>query len=178
VALRAARLFCRSNVASALGRAAGRRPSDTADWRLDPGQRRAAVTGWQLRRRRLPTPSLGLRMMSAAISKYPARLPTPAERALVLEWLAAAGDVTLAYVGSRGSDEAAIKDRIVVYANGADDPSHLVHAAAGRDIWMVFALGRRTKTRRFRTLRAALNSIRPVLVEAERFDLPYNFSLN
>jgi hypothetical protein len=44
-----------------------------------------------------------------------------------------------------------------------DRPSNILHAPSGRDIRMVFALGRQTKIGRYLNLRAALDSIRPVL---------------
>jgi hypothetical protein len=86
---------------------------------------------------------------------------------LVAEWIAAAGDVTLAYVSSRGSDDPALRDRIIIFTEPDKVPSHCIHASTGRKIWMVFSAGRRTKIQRFQTLRAALNSIRPVLLEPE-----------
>jgi hypothetical protein len=108
------------------------------------------------------------------ISRYPARPLTPDERGLVTEWLAAAGDIGTAYVSSRLSDDPVLFHRIVIVAKPGDAPSHLIHAASGRDVWIMFCKGARTKIRRFRTLDAALNSIRPVLVEASadtlRFD--------
>jgi hypothetical protein len=115
--------------------------------------------------------------MKDTILKFPARPPTPVERALVVEWLAAAGDVALAYVSSRGADDPALKDRIIVITEPAKGPSHVVHAPTGRDIWMVFAAGRRTRIQRFQTLRAALNSIRPVLTESGGTDIPFGLSL-
>ena len=81
------------------------------------------------------------------------------------EWLARAGDVAEAYVSSRRSDDPALYHRIVIITNPEDGPTHLIHAPSGRDIWIVLSLVLRTKVRRFRTLRAALNSVRPVLVE-------------
>jgi hypothetical protein len=105
--------------------------------------------------------------MRETIRHLPARLLKPDERALVTEWFAAAGDIASAYISSRLGDDPALLYRIVVVAKGADGPSHIVYAASGRDLWIVFSAGRRTRIRRFRTLRAALNFVRPVLVEAE-----------
>jgi hypothetical protein len=98
-----------------------------------------------------------------AISQFPARRLTPGECALAAEWLAAAGDVTSAYVSSRRGDDPALHHRIIIATGPGDGPSHFVHAPSGRDIWVVFSAGPRTRVRRFQTLRAALNSIRPVL---------------
>jgi hypothetical protein len=109
-----------------------------------------------------------LEAMQKATRHFPARLLTPGEHALVAEWLAVAGDVSSAYVSDRRGDEPAYYRRIVVIMNPDDGPSHLVSGAAGREIWIVFSLGRRTRIQHFRTLRAALNSIRPVLVEVRQ----------
>jgi hypothetical protein len=109
--------------------------------------------------------------MRDVIRHLPARLLTPDERALVAEWLAAAGDIAEAYVSKRRGDDPALQHRIVIIAKPGVGPSHLVHAPSGRDIWIVFSLGRRTKVRRVQTLRAALNLIRPVLVDAPSEDV-------
>jgi hypothetical protein len=87
----------------------------------------------------------------------------------VAEWIAAAGDIASAYVSNRRSDDPAIYHRIAITASMSDEPSHYVQALAGRDIFMVITSGpaRRTNVKRFPTLRTALNSIRPVLVEAD-----------
>ena len=94
---------------------------------------------------------------------FPARPLTPDESKLVAEWLAAAGDVAFAYVSSRRGDDPALLHRIVIGVGPTDYPSHMVQATVASDIWMVFALGRRTKIERYGSLRDALNSIRPVL---------------
>jgi hypothetical protein len=107
------------------------------------------------------------KQMKGTIRDFPARLLTPDERALVAEWIAGAGDIAEAYVSNRRVDDPALYHRIVIVTKADDGPSHLVHAPPGRDIWIVFSLGRRTKVQRFRALRAALNSVRPVLVETE-----------
>lgn len=103
--------------------------------------------------------------MKDMIRDLPARLLAPDERALVAEWLSGAGDITEAYVSDRRGDDPALSHRTVIVTNPEAGPTHLVHPPLGRDIWIVLTLGRRTKIRRFRTLRAALNSVRSVLVE-------------
>ena len=103
--------------------------------------------------------------MKDLIRHLPARLLAPDERTVLAEWLSGAGDIAEAYVSNRRSDDPAIYHRIVIVTNPEAGPTHFVHAPSGRDIWIVFTLGRRTKIQRFRTLRAALNSVRPVLVE-------------
>ena len=105
------------------------------------------------------------KQMKGVIRDFPARLLTPEERALVAEWIAGAGDIAEAYVSNRRADDPALHHRIVIVTKAGDGPSHLVHASSGRNIWIVFLLGRRTRVQRFRTLRAALNSVRPVLLE-------------
>ena len=107
--------------------------------------------------------------MRGVIRDFPARLLTPRERELVTEWVASAGDIAEVYVSNRRANDPALYHRIVIVSKAGDGPSHLVHASSGRDIWIVFKLGSRTKVQRFRTLRAALNSIRPVLVESGSF---------
>jgi hypothetical protein len=101
-----------------------------------------------------------------AIRHFPARPLTPDERALLSEWLATAADIASAYIVRRRSDDPDLLNRIVIGTSMDDAPSYIVHAASGRDIWFVSNPGQRTRIRRFRTLRAALNSIRPVLAEA------------
>jgi hypothetical protein len=115
--------------------------------------------------------------MRDMILKFPARPLTPIERALVNEWIAGAGDITLAYVSARDGDDPALKDRIIIMTDPEKGPSHLIHAPMGRKIWMVFSAGRRTRIQRFQTLRAALNSIRPVLAEPGVAEVPIKISL-
>jgi hypothetical protein len=113
-----------------------------------------------------PTPFLSYcHHMKDMIRDLPARLLAPDERALVAEWLAGAGDITEAYVSDRRGDDPALYHKVVIVTKPEAGPTHLVHAPSGRDIWIVLTLGRRTKIRRFPTLRVALNSIRPVLRE-------------
>jgi hypothetical protein len=105
--------------------------------------------------------------MQTVIRHLPARLLTPEERATFADWFAATGDIASAYISSRIADDPVFRHRIVVVTNSGAAPSHVVYAPAGRDIWVVLSSGRRTGLRRFRTLRAAMNFVRPVLVELE-----------
>jgi hypothetical protein len=84
---------------------------------------------------------------------------------VLAEWLAAAGDIPLAYVNSRTTDDPSLKHRITVMTGAGEGNSHLVFAPAGRDVWIVLTKGQRVRLRRHKTLPAALNSIRRVLVE-------------
>jgi hypothetical protein len=120
------------------------------------------------------SPFGGLKPLRDVIRKIPARLLTPDERALVAEWFAAAGDFAEAYVSNRRADDPALYRRIVIVTKPGDAPSYLVHAPSGRHIWIVFSLGRRTKIKRFQSLRAALNSICPALVDAASADASSN----
>jgi hypothetical protein len=106
--------------------------------------------------------------MRDTIRHFTARPLTPDERALLTEWLAMAGDIASAYIVQRRSDDPDLVNRIIVVESTDDTPSYIVHAASGRDIWFLANSGQRTKIRRFRTLRAALNSIRPLLADAPR----------
>jgi hypothetical protein len=103
---------------------------------------------------------------------FPARLLTPDEHALLAEWLSAAGDIAEAYVSNRRGDDPAYYRRIIIVTKPEEGPSHLVHAPTGRPEWVVFTRGANPQIDIFPTLRAALNSIRPVLVggsvEADR----------
>jgi hypothetical protein len=101
--------------------------------------------------------------MPESICGLPPRLLTQNENALVAEWLSLAGDVALAYVSNRRGDDLALYRCVVIVTKLDDGPSHFVHTPCGQDIWTVFSFEQRTRFQRFSTLRAALNSIRPVL---------------
>jgi hypothetical protein len=109
--------------------------------------------------------------MGSPVRHMPARLLTPDERALVAEWLAMASDIALAYVSSRSSDDPALYHRIVIVTKVDDGPSHIVYAPSERNIWIVFSSGRSSAVKRFLSLRTALNSVRPVLVEMAAEDM-------
>jgi hypothetical protein len=49
------------------------------------------------------------------------------EQELVVEWLAAAGDVALAYVSERRTDDPAIYRRIVIIKDADSGPTYLIH---------------------------------------------------
>src|SRR5208282_3924650 len=93
----------------------------------------------------------------------PLRHLRPEERALLAEWLAAAGDVSLAYVGSRSGDDPTIFQRIVIIAERGEEPSYLIDTPKGTNIWVVHPYCREQGVLLFGSLREALNSIRPVL---------------
>jgi hypothetical protein len=103
--------------------------------------------------------------MPESICDLPARLLTLDENALVAEWLSVAGDVASAYVSNRRGDDPTLYRCVVIVMNPDEGPSHFIHAPSGQNVWIVFSFAQRTKVQRFPTLRAALNSIRPVLGE-------------
>jgi hypothetical protein len=94
----------------------------------------------------------------------PARALTPEERAIVAEWLAAAGDIASAYVSDRRTDDPALYRCVVIITKPDDGPSHLVHAPSNQNVWIVYLLGQESDVQTFSTLPTALNSIRPVLL--------------
>jgi hypothetical protein len=100
------------------------------------------------------------------VDKYPPRLLRPDERALVAEWLAAAGDVSSAYVSQRQSDHPAIYRRVVITESNDSGPSYLIDSPTDTDYWIVIRVRPEPEAHRFPTLRDALNSIRLVLPEA------------
>ena len=97
------------------------------------------------------------------LQALPPRPLRPDERELVAEWLAAAGDVALAYVSARSGDDPAIYRRIVIKVDGDDDPSYLIDTPDGMDLWTVLQCRPELDAYEFGSLRAALNFVRPVL---------------
>lgn len=93
---------------------------------------------------------------------FPARPLRPDERALVAEWLAAAGDVSLVYVSERRTDDPAISRRIAISLEPSSAFTFLVHTPLHEDFWIVLDARRKTKFHRFDTLVEALNFVRPV----------------
>jgi hypothetical protein len=97
--------------------------------------------------------------------RHPPRMLTPGEHGLVAEWLSLTGDVAMAYVSERRSDDPAMYRRIVIAAGPSDHPTHLIHCPNGRQLWVKMTLGPQPSVAMFDTLRMALNSIRSVLVD-------------
>jgi hypothetical protein len=94
---------------------------------------------------------------------FPPRPLAPFEHALLAEWLELAGDIASAHVSDRRSDDPALYRRIAIFTRPDSKPSHLIHAPADMPYWLVFSTGADPRIQEFDTLRAALNSIRPVL---------------
>jgi hypothetical protein len=109
--------------------------------------------------------------MPDSINNLPARLLTLDENSLVAEWLSMAGDVASAYVSNRCGDDPALYHCVVIVTKLDDGPSHFIYTPSGQDVWIVFSFEQRKKAQRFPTLRAALNSIRPVLGEVGSKDM-------
>lgn len=94
---------------------------------------------------------------------FPPRLLRPEERQLLAEWLAAAGDIASAYVSSRKNDDPEVRRRIVISAAGNDEPTYFIDTPAGTDLWIVIQIQPDMEAYEFRSLREALNFVRPVL---------------
>ena len=99
----------------------------------------------------------------AVMLTFPPRELAPFERELVAEWLALAGDISEAHVSMRRSDDPALYRRIVISDAPDGRPTHLVHHPDGLELWVKMTIGPYPLIEMFGTLRAALNSIRPVL---------------
>jgi hypothetical protein len=95
---------------------------------------------------------------------FPPRPLSPEEHALVASWLAATCGAVSGYVCERRSDDPAHYRRIVVTVVPDVGPSYLIHAPTGMSCWLVTQTAPGSDVRRFDSLRAALDSIRPVLL--------------
>jgi hypothetical protein len=93
---------------------------------------------------------------------FPARPLRPDERDLVAEWLAAAGNVSSAYVSERRTDDPAIYRRIAISADGDGAFTHLIHAPFHSDVWIVLHVRHKPEIHHFESLQDALNFVRPV----------------
>jgi hypothetical protein len=106
-------------------------------------------------------------MADNVILTFPPRPVSRWERTLLAEWLTAAQragfDVSRAYVSERRGDDPRFVGRIVVMLRSSKEPAYLLYPPTASTIWVVMAAPTWEVMQRFRTLRAALNSIRPVL---------------
>jgi len=93
----------------------------------------------------------------------PPRLLRADERKLLADWLSAAGDIALAYVCERLSDDPAMYRRIVIFEEVSLGPSYLIHTPTSVDTWIALNVRYAPEVRSFDSLRDALNSVRPVL---------------
>ena len=98
---------------------------------------------------------------------FPPRSVSQWERALLAEWFAATQrdglDVARAYVSERRGDDPRFLGKIVVVMQARREPSFLVHSPRETAFWVVTEAPLWDHVQRYRTLRAALNSIRPAL---------------
>jgi hypothetical protein len=95
---------------------------------------------------------------------FPPRPLGDAERALFNEWLSRAGDISLAYVSERRSDDPRHYRRIVIWADPGGRPMCTIHAPSAGTNWLVTSTDQPTRVEIFDNLRDALNSIRAVLI--------------
>lgn len=109
------------------------------------------------------------------ILTFPPRPISQWERALVAEWFAATqrerAGITRAFVSERRGDDPKIVGRIVMIERPSREPTHLVYSPAEFAFWVVTVAPNWNEPQRFRTLRAALNSIRPVLETPEEIQI-------
>ena len=98
---------------------------------------------------------------------FPPRPISQWERTVLADWFTATRraklDVAAAYVSERRGDDPMIVWRIVVVTRPDNGPSHLIYSPAESTFWVVSAAPAWGDLMRFRSLRDALNSIRPVL---------------
>jgi hypothetical protein len=97
---------------------------------------------------------------------FPARPLRADERALLAEWLAAASDVSSAFVSERRTDDPAIQRRIAISVEGSGAFTHFIHTPVNNDVWIVLNVQYRPEVHQFDTLLEALNFVRPVLLWA------------
>jgi hypothetical protein len=105
------------------------------------------------------------------ILTFPPRTVSREEQVLLAEWFAATQradlDVERAFISERRGDDPNIVGRIVVVLRSSKHPAFLAFAPTDSLFWAVTASPAWDKVHRFRTLRAALNWIRPVLDEPD-----------
>ena len=102
------------------------------------------------------------------LKTFPARPLRPDERELVAEWLAAAGDVSSAFVNQRQTDDPAIYRRIAISVERNGACTHLIHTPVHSDFWIVLNVGDKSEAHQFDTLLGALNFVRQVVGLAQR----------
>jgi hypothetical protein len=105
------------------------------------------------------------------ILTFPPRPISLWQRNLVADWFAAAKqqgmDISRAYVSERRGDDPMIAGRIAVVVWPNQEPTHLIYSPAESTFWVVSSAPSWGDLQRFRTLQAALNSIRPIFEEPE-----------
>ena len=104
-----------------------------------------------------------LRRTEDILQTFPARPLRADERELVAEWLAAASDVSFAFVSERRTDDPAIHRRIAISVEGNGAFTHFIHTPVHSDVWIVLNVHYKPEVHQFDSLLEALNFIRPVL---------------
>ena len=98
---------------------------------------------------------------------FPPRSISQWERALLAEWFAATQreglDVARTFVSERRGDDPRFLGKIVVVMQAKREPSFVVYSPRETAFWVVTEAPLWDRVQRFRTLRSALNSIRPAL---------------
>jgi hypothetical protein len=94
---------------------------------------------------------------------FPPRRLSPTEQALVQQWLVLAGDLPMAYVSQRRSDDPAFFGRVVIATGPDAKPSHTIHTPGESALWLLTSMGPPRSVRQFNTLHDALNLLRSVL---------------
>lgn len=111
---------------------------------------------------------MGLAIMSKAtmqaLLSFPPRSLSQPERDLFSEWLSRAGDIPLAFISQRRSDDPRIYLRIVVWLDAGGEHVYTVHTTSVGTGWLVAPFDQPSLTDVHDTLREALNSIKNVLV--------------
>jgi hypothetical protein len=98
-----------------------------------------------------------------ALLSFPPRQLGEAERALFNEWLSRAGDISLAYISERRSDDPRYYRRIVIWPS-PQTKRITVHAPSTGTAWLVSSTDQPSHAEVHDTLVDALNSIRAVLI--------------
>lgn len=99
-----------------------------------------------------------------ALLSFPPRELEATERELFDEWLSRAGDVSLAYVSDRRSDDPRFFRRIVIQVDPVGEQAYTIHATSVGTAWLVISLDQPANAEAYDTLRDALNAIRPVFI--------------
>jgi len=105
------------------------------------------------------------------ILTFPPRPVSQWERALLAEWFAATRQqglgISHVYVSERRGDDPMIVGRIVIVEQPSKAPTHVIYSPTGSTFWVVASPRSLGDLLRVRTLRAALNSIRPVFEDQD-----------
>ncbi len=105
------------------------------------------------------------------ILTFPPRPVSDWERSVMTEWFAATQrdglGIARAFISERRGDDPMLVGRIAIVERPAKVPTHVVYSPAGSTFWVVASTRLLGDLQRFRSLRAALNSIRAVFDEPD-----------